>query len=46
MVQGEDKLNGSAQATKSEIDKGFNEKKKTGFDLAASTRKLAATTRP
>ena len=46
MVQGEDKLKGSAQANLERNRQRFERKKDTGSDLAASTRELAASTRP
>ena len=46
MVQGEDKLKGKAQANLERNRQRFERKKWTGSDLAASTRELAASTRP
>ena len=46
MVQGEDKLKGSAQANLDRNRQRFEQKKYTGFDLAESTCELAASTRP
>ena len=45
-VQGEDKLKGSAQANLERNRQRFEGRKLTGSDLAASTRELAASTRP
>ena len=46
MVQGEDKLNWSAQANLERNRQRFERKNKTGFDLGESTHKLVASTCP
>ena len=46
MVQGEDKLKGTAKANLEGNRRRFERKKYTGSDLAVSTRELAVNTRP